>query len=235
MSVEKFEEMTITTTEQPTHELEKKFHLTGDVCLTIHTKSAYSLFDGTWKYQEMGLLQFAELMRNLCFAARKDDPYAESYLLKTYDAILAMHKDIQKIESYCAQQLTQVRGFEVPVFSNTQFHKKALRFYTPFSYMGARLIADLDYTLRQAYSLKQMGILLDRDKLPARLMPKIRMLFGLARRWHYHGITRKDVLENNQIAQRAKTDMGDISAAVLQKKIRFVFLPRPLWQSYLEK
>src|SRR5262249_50929173 len=165
------------------------------IYLTLHTKGAYSLFNGSWEYHRMGLLQFARLMHKLCLAARQDDPYAEMFLLKTYDNILAMKQRIKSIETHCEQALKAIKGFEITVFSNPKVHKMPLNFRTSFAYLGANLLTDLDYTLRQAHTLKQVGILLPKDKLPTFLIPEMHRLFASSRKWHYSGITRKDIFE----------------------------------------
>lgn len=54
---------------------------------------------------------------------------------------------------------------------------------------------------------------------------RIYALFAHARFLKYAGVGRKDVSENNQIAQKARELMRKIPAAVLNNEVKF-FLPR---------
>ena len=52
----------------------------------------------------------------------------------------------------------------------------------------------------------------------------IQTVFSKPRRWRHTGLTRKDVIENNQKAQRAKEIFGELPMAVLNREIDFGFL-----------
>ena len=75
--------------------------LLGNVSFEIHTMDAQLLFSGYTDKNAVGLLQFAALMTTIWDAAEKDDPYADWYLLKTYDAIIQLRNQFaQTIQDY---------------------------------------------------------------------------------------------------------------------------------------
>ena len=52
----------------------------------------------------------------------------------------------------------------------------------------------------------------------------IQTVFSKPQRWRHTGLTRKDVIENNQKAQRAKEIFGELPMTVLNREIDFGFL-----------
>jgi integrating conjugative element protein (TIGR03761 family) len=201
--------------------------LTHEISLVLHNPIAQSLINGSWGYRRMGLLQFAKMMQSLWQAAKDDDPYAEWYLMRTYELITSLKEEIKKTELICQQKFAQLRGLEVQVVGNVNPIKFPLKFSTPFAYMAAYLIADLDYIFRQTNILKRLSILLDEDQKPAHFVQKMHLLFSHARQWKYTGVTRKDIRENNQLAQKASGLMGKILTTILNSEFDFLFLPRP--------
>jgi integrating conjugative element protein (TIGR03761 family) len=204
----------------------KKVFLVARFQLILHTKVAQVLFDGEWKSGRMGLLQFAKLMTTLWKSSKHDDPYAEWYLLKTYESLQNARDKLKHYEITLQQQLNNLRGFEVELMTNPTPLKHPLRFVTPFAFMAAMLIEQLDYVNRQLFTLHRMGLLADENLMPAHLMREVQAVFRLPKEWKYTGITRKDILEGNQKAEQAKKLLGDVPLAILNKEIQFAFLPK---------
>jgi integrating conjugative element protein (TIGR03761 family) len=199
---------------------------TSDITLVLHNPTAEYLVKGSWNYKQMGLLQFAKSVQLIWQAAKGDDPYAEWYLMQIYEQITLLKEEVKKAEALCQEKFAQLRGLEVQVMDNLKPIKLPLRFATPFGYMAAYLIADLDYFFRQANILKRLGILLEGKQIPVYFVQKMHMLFAHARLWQYTGITRKDIKENNQLAQKAKELMGALPEPILNNQFQFMFLPR---------
>jgi integrating conjugative element protein (TIGR03761 family) len=199
------------------------FYLEGTIDLTLHTRLAQSLLDGSWMHGHLGLWQFAMKVRDLWKAHRADDPYADWYFMKIDEKIHALREEIQTVENYCDKRLSQLRGFTIQVFENPHPLQLALKFGIPFSYMGASLLPDLDYISRQAYTLRHVGQLLEPGQLPLKIAFGIRQLFSLPIGWKMH-VTRQDICENNAIAQAAQEKMGAIPTAILNKEMKFLFL-----------
>jgi len=195
--------------------------LTHHVQLVLHTKIAQSLFDGSWGYQKMGLMQFSKVVQSLWQSSKNDDPYADWYLMKTQEQMLALREQLNKTEKHCQEKLAKLRGVEVEIFINPTPTKLPLHFYTPLCYMAAYLLADLDYVTRLVYTLKHLGFILEKDLSPILFIGKLHDLFALPRKWKYTEVRRQDIRENNQKAQYAKSLMGELPLTILDKKIHF--------------
>lgn len=60
----------------------------------------------------MGLLQFAKTMTVLWHAANQDDPYAEWYLLKTYQCLTQAKATLKAIEAQLLPYFNEARGMD---------------------------------------------------------------------------------------------------------------------------
>lgn len=219
--------MTISSTTENTKRIRTQkhspFYLDGAIDLTLHTRLAQSLLNGSWTHGHLGLWQFALKVRDLWKGHRTDDPYADWYFMKIDEKIHTIREEIQRVEQYCVKRLSQLRGFNIKIFENPHPMQLALKFVIPFSYMGASLLPELDYVSRQAYTLRHIGQLLEPEQLPLKIVSSIRQLFSIPTGWKIQ-VTRQDIRENNAIAQEAKEKMGAIPSAILNKEIKFLFL-----------
>ena len=139
--------------------------LSAEVKLTLHTKVAQSLFNGSWKQGRMGLLQFAKVMNDLWNATSADDPYAEWYLLKTYQYLTEASEKIKSFENTLSPILNNLRGIKVNQCISTHPCIYPLTFSTPFGFMGAYLIADVDHLIRLILTIERLGIAFNQPEI----------------------------------------------------------------------
>lgn len=195
--------------------------------ITLHTRIAQSMFRYSWQHGKIGLLQFAKIMTTLWHAAKEGDPYAEWYLLRTYDALFNEREKIKQIEQKLTQSLADIRGIKIslPVSSHPVCYP--LRFATPFGFMGAYFLADVDYVFRQILTMERIGIPVQgtESSIPG-ITSTIQGVFAVPRQWQRTGVTRQGIHENNEQYQQAKALLGEIPNAVLKKEIDFSFFPR---------
>lgn len=211
----------------PDQQIKTTSRLSADIHIVLHTRIAQSLFNGSWKLGKMGLLQFARVVSALWDAARKDDPYAEWYLLKTYQALFDARKQIKAMEEVLATYFNTIRGVEVNTVISSNPINHPLTFATPFGFMGAYLLADVDYVLRQLLTLERIGIPVDSESTSIKQVIKhIQAAFSEPRHWRRTGITRQDIEENNEKAKNVTEKFGKVPDSVLHKKIAFAFLPK---------
>ena len=192
--------------------------------ITLYTRLAQSLFNCSWKHGKLGLVQFASIMTKISKAAREDDPYADWYLLKSYQALFDVREKIQSIELTLAQHLHNLRGVKVTLSSNSQCLHFPLQFSTPYGFMGAYLLADVDYVFRQIATLKRIGIFYPEDITIKKIVHYLQNAFAIPRYWRHTGITRQDVITNTERYQKAKALMGEVPEAVLKNEIEFSLL-----------
>lgn len=206
---------------------QKKPDLKTNITICLQTRLAQSLFSGAWKAGKMGLLQFYTLTTSLWKAVKEDDPYAEWFLLKTYQALDEAKNEIQSIEIRLSEKLNSVRGIAINESINANPVYKPLIFSNPFGYMGAYLIADVDFVFRQLLTMRRIGITnQEHESLVDKLNGVIQDVFLISKKWHSTGVTREDIKINSQKAQKAKSLMGELPESVLNKKIQFEFLPK---------
>ncbi len=205
---------------------QKKPYLRTNVTICLQTRLAQSLFSGVWKDGRMGLIQFYILTTSLWKAVKEDDPYAEWFLLKTYQALDEAKSEIKSIEMKLADKLNSVRGIVINESINANPVYKQLVFSNPFGYMGAYLIADIDFVFRQLVTMRKIGISnQEYESLVDKLNGVIQDVFLISKKWHATGVTREDIRVNSQKSQKAKSLMGELPESVLNKKIKFEFLP----------
>lgn len=201
-------------------------YLTARFTLTLHTQLAHTLLKGNWEYGKLGLMQFANHITDMWTAHKEDDPYAEWYLLKIFEAIQQAKEKLKNHEDHLTQQFNNVRGLEIELYGNPKPLKQPLYFMTPFGFMMAMLIEQVDYVSRQLFTLNRLGLTPEQPLLSVDLMRMVQAIFKLARDWKHTGITRKDVTENNQKAQQVQKRLGEIPPTILNQEIQFQFLPK---------
>ena len=119
----------------------------------------------------------------------------------------------------CNKALQQFKGLEVQIFGSLQPLKIPLEFAVPLSYLAACTILDLDFLLRQAYTFRRLGIIPESQEAAYHLFGDMRTTLAKSRLWHHTGITRQDIREKNQKAQRARTLMGKLPNRILNQEL----------------
>jgi integrating conjugative element protein (TIGR03761 family) len=209
------------------NEIKGKAGLSTDAKIVLHTRIVQSLFNGSWKRGRMGLLQFAKTISALWQAAKEDDPYAEWYLLKTYQALFDARNHLKSMEDVISNCLNTLRGVEVRPFECITPITYPLNFSTPFGYMGAYLIADADFVLRQLLTLERVGIPLPEHEISFKSIVRyVQEAFAVPRDWARTGIKRKDIREQNDKFKMVTEKFGILPESVMEKRISFAFLPK---------
>jgi len=202
--------------------------LTGKLPLEIHTQEAQLLFAGKLSSQnDLGLLRFGGQMSAIWDAAAKDDPYADWYLLKVYDAVIKLRRQLTEATTAYQQQIEQTYGAALAPFASYKPFTKPLWFRTQYGYLGAQILADFDRLMRVAFTANSIGILLDHDPefIKDRWSKKIALLFKRPFQWQDLEITRADFEENNEKAKQAILRLGRLPEGVLKKTLRAPFAP----------
>ena len=125
--------------------------------LTLHTEIAHNIFDARWNKGNIGLVQFASQVAKIYKASQADDPYADWYLMKIYDAILSAKDKLKKIEEKATFYFDNQRGLKLQYSPNKPWQHE-LRVVNPYSYMGASLLTDLDHILRKIVIIRHVCV-----------------------------------------------------------------------------
>ena len=196
--------------------------------ITIHTKFAQSLLNGSWQLGKMGLFQFAKCMSDLIKAKKADDPYAEWYLLQTYKAIVEANKTLTELEAKAQSYLQNLRGITVSLWQGANPVKLPLQFTNPFSFLTAHsVIANCDYVARQIMTLDELGIIYNKDVVSRRhIKALVQNVFSISRKWKKTDLTRQDIKDGNLKAQQAKEMFGDIPDSILNEEVTLSIMPK---------
>ncbi|MBX9706196.1 MAG: TIGR03761 family integrating conjugative element protein [Gammaproteobacteria bacterium] len=209
----------------------KPAQLDGQVKLTLHTIHAQKLFLGIdANKRSINLLQFGKRMAEIWDAAEKDDPYADWYLLKVYDAILQLRKELSLAIDNYQQRLREsslAMGLNFTVFFSKKPVIETLWFRTQYGYMGSGLVAQFDELMRIILTANRVGVLLEisEDAIRKQWLEKLLTLFKLPLKWEAKSITRQDVVAKNDLVKEVESKLGMLPEAILSKKLRSPFSP----------
>ncbi len=173
--------------------------------LLLYTRLAQSLFKGSWRHGKMGLLQFAHLMATLSKAAKENNTNASEFILKIEHALGETREKLKLIEKKLTDQLTSLRGIQVHTASNDEPLSFTLKFSTRFGFMGAYLLSDTDYILRQIMMVKRMGLPLPEEMTVNKIINDCQKVFAMPRYWHPTNTTPQTPLENEKSIEQQMT------------------------------
>lgn len=193
--------------------------LESQASIILQTRIAQGYFKGNHK-NSPGLFKFSSSMLQIREASAKDDPYADLILLKVERALDKLKKKIQKLQIEFQKKLEV--GEDIEILPSISIHpiKIPLRFGSPYGFQGALLLNNFDHLARQALTSHYFGLTENPGKLFRELGSTIRQLFSIPQQWHTTGVTRQDVLRNNDLALKAQEIMPDLDIKILHTKIR---------------
>lgn len=202
--------------------------------LFLHTVTAQSYFDKSWMPGKIGLKQFATITKTIYQAYKNDDPYAHWVLLKTYQKLYKAIEHCKLVSQQLDEYFKSLRGVKPRLDKNDAQWARPLSFTVFCPYLGAELLAHVDYVLMQLNAIRQFGILQKGEPVTKKTMiDLLQQVFSFPCKWRHSGITRQDVRDNNQKALHAKEllqelrlECGELPEEVLDKKIEFSFLPK---------
>ena len=206
--------------------------LRGQVWLTVQTNQAQQLVHGRAgtpdKPAIIGLVGFADRLRVIWLAARRDDPYADWWLIKVHEAIEANETFIRHRQVELDKHLEQMTGMEVNVASSQHPYRVQLQFANPYAYRAAQLVASYDQLVCTALTARHIGRLdgaayVQVQQACAR---KLRALFMLPQGYRLLKIDRDAVRMQTGRIHEARQLMGDVPEAILSGERQAPLVPR---------
>ena len=213
---------------------EKPGALQGQVWLTVHTRLAQNLIHGREGTAEkpaiIGLVGFANRMRVVWLAARRDDPYADWWLIKVHEAIQFAENLIRNQHAVLSTQLNALTAMEVNIAESRKPYRVPLRFANPYAYRGARLIADLDKLVCMAMTARHIALLSTREyeHLVTGSARKIRAIFVIPQHYRLLKIDRETVRRQIGRSSEARQAMGVVPEDILSGKRQAPIAPRKI-------
>ena len=194
--------------------------------LTLHTNIVHNLVNSGWRRGNIGLAQFLLQISKIYRSSQADDPYADWYLMKTYDAIYNARVNLKKIEEKIAQHLSSNRGMRIQ-HAPTAPWKHEIRVLNPFCYMGASLLTELDYVVCQTLIMRHVCAKSESESFIKQATKELQDAFSVPLNWKKTNVTRLDVRNENQTAIEAKAKFQDpLPDEILNQEIEFSYLPK---------
>lgn len=205
--------------------------LAGEVCLEVHSHQAQRLIWGRRRTAQKppisGLIAFASALNTIWQAVEEGDPYALWWLIK-------IEAGLESCGVYLDEQLLQVSFLypdteilSVDTAESKQPYRTRLAFSNPYAYRAAYVLGEYDMLVRSCHTLTFVGA-----GQPAELQTvvalaghQIRRLFAIPQGFKSCRITRDDIRQHHQRAQRAVQLMGLLPAEILTGEILPVFVP----------
>ncbi len=190
--------------------------------MTIHTEKARRLTDPLTLpngIRPPGLFRFSSLCQKLCEKSAEGDPYADWFLYRIEQELFKLKNRIKQSTDRL-QKFIEDSGFEVSEASSQKPVTIELSMGNPYGYMAAYVLADFDRLVRLALTCELMGIL-DRAQCRNMIQPSeknFRRLLHLPINYKHTGVTRNDIQQNNQVAQRAIELMGKCPGNIVTGK-----------------
>ena len=206
--------------------------LHGQVWLTLQTHQAQQLIHGREAAADkpaiIGLIGFADRLRVIWLAARRDDPYADWWLIKVHEAIAAARTYIHDRQAALVRQLAQMPALEVSIAASQRPHRVKLQFAIPYAYQGAQLLAEYDRMVCMALTARHIGLLdgASCKQVQQAYARKLRALFLIPQGYRLLKIDRKAIHLNKGRSSEARQLMGAVPEDILCGERQVPFTPR---------
>lgn len=208
--------------------------LRGQVWLAVQTLQAQRLIHGRkatdGKPTIVGLVGFADRLRILWLAARRDDPYADWWLIQVHEAIEAASASIRRDQERLSRQLEELNGMEVSAATSKRPYRVQLQFANPYAYRGALLLSAYDQLICTALTARHIGLL---DGAGYRQIQeagarRLRALFLIPQGYRLLKIDREMVHLNQGRSSEARERMGTVPDDILSGERLAPFAPRKI-------
>jgi integrating conjugative element protein (TIGR03761 family) len=200
----------------------KPGRITAKATIILQTKPAQRLF-----MNSTGVTEFSKRVNQIWQAASQDDPYADLFLLRIYDILVQTRRKLAESQEKYKQLLLDAEdGVKLNIGESTKPMEFPLDFRTPYGYMASYMLADFDKLTRLFFTLRQLGLV---DGYFSEVLNEanqwVKDVLNKPSEWQFTGVTRQDMLEKNQRANKAIELMGKISPKIVQGKLRAPHAP----------
>lgn len=206
--------------------------LHGQVWFAVQTVQAQRLIHGrkaaAGKPAIIGLVGFADRLRILWLAARRDDPYADWWLIQVHEAIEREVEYVRHWQQEIHALLHRMPGMDIYVAVSTKPYRIALQFANPYAYQAALLLSEYDALACRVLTAHHVGLLDNeaRNALIKSCARRIRAIFTIPQRYRLLKIDREAVRRNRGRSSEARQHMGNVPEDILSGERQAPFTPR---------
>ncbi len=207
--------------------------LRSQATLTIQTRYGQTFVYGrprdskSGKNQIPGLLDYARRVRLIWLSVIADDPYADWQLVRIEQNLFDAKQCIREHDAMVRERLESIQGMKIEPAHSVEPVTIELNFQNAYGYLAAGLVSEYDQLACHIFAASHVGVVTKKQgyQILARAGVGIRRLYATTYGWKYTGVTRQDVLENTQTAQRAAEIMGECLPESLDMSQRAVNAP----------
>lgn len=166
--------------------------LTTSVTLKLHTEPVNSFIHT--QRTKIGLLEFGKLVNQVCEDARNDNPIADCLLVRIEEKMEELKAAIKVARDELQKSLNEVENsaYSVEMATADQPFETTLRFGSPYPFVVASVLHELDRTLRIAFAASHVGVISSRARgeITQPLFRRVRELLDMPRHYKSSNITR---------------------------------------------
>jgi integrating conjugative element protein (TIGR03761 family) len=186
--------------------------------------------DGTRIPSIIGLKAFASITKTIIRSAAADDPYADFLLIQLEASEHKRLSDFDELKANIDKSL-EMAPSSIKVDSATSAEPVTFEITwgaNPYAYRAAYLLKQFDILLNIVWAARFKGILtrVQADKFTHQATHKMRSYFSVVNNWRHLGVTRSDINQKNQLADKANEHYKfDLPEQVLSRELRGDFAP----------
>jgi integrating conjugative element protein (TIGR03761 family) len=190
--------------------------------MIMHTRDSYRLFMGRDKdanaYGSVSGKRAAAAIRSVWLLSGNDNPYADWMLIQTETRIMELRQSLAKATSARIDELRALasRGLQFSVLASEEPAKVELGFQSPYGFMLADLIVEIDYASRVIKTLTQKNLMSKKEgeqALAKEALTPARSIFETL-------IPLQRMLQKEEIAPLTRADWGS-KDVLAQKRVDF--------------
>lgn len=196
--------------------------------IELHTKSGHQLFHGRMGKGDtqpiVGLVRFIANMNRISNYSLDDDPYADAKLLRIENLMSECATQYESSLTYLESLLTQPSRRR-PVITSQGSKKPqsfTLSIASGYGWRGADLLADYDQIMQFGLDAQHVRRL-DQKGWTMHVSDagrKLRRLYLESTKYTWSGVTRSDLNEMSELAQRVIEERGALPAEILSGERR---------------
>jgi len=206
--------------------------LQGQVWLAVQTQQAQLLIHGRKATPEkptiIGLVGFADRLRVIWEAARRDDPYADWWLIRIHEALESEVGFVRNWQKEIRELLSQMSAMDISIAASSRPYRIALRFANPYAYQAALLLSEYDALVCLVLTAHHVGLLDSEGKIALikSCARRIRALFTIPQGYRMLKIDREAVRLHTGRSNEARQIMGEVPADILSGEHQAPLAPR---------
>ena len=218
-------------TTEPKDRFDRAGEMRGENSIKLHSFKAQALFHGRKASRDKpdiyGLVRFSGSAKQVYLDAGADNPWADYWLLKIDQKIAEATGQLEQVQGDLETKNPPSKNVTIGDSISVEPIEVPLNFANNFIFRTAFLIGQYDEICCKILSLRHVGLLTrnEAEKTMKLAAQKVRAVLSSCKGYRHTGVTRNDVVANNQVAQKTKELLGNLPKPVLEMHQRSEYAP----------